>query len=370
MIDAGKVSSGYDGSYADNPAARRTYHQNARLLAGISGSNRNRGRFRMKKMRHAPTGLGGWLWPITWLAATLPVLLTAVIVATVAGDLIAILRYGTFPYHFGEPWAQLELGVYLLLTSAAWWWAIRWFARDPRMPRQGPIALLAGAALVETIAWIDRGHTEYHALASLLLALAVAGFIGARFSARVSNTFVAQPLPPSARGWRGTIFDGPLDWSHRRWLLPGTLACAALRLWYEIPIYAEAAFETIPPPHPAGDTHNGGGNAAALIAMAHPGRYIEASRVALVLLSAAVLMIAGALVGLVRGARWTPWITLAATLLAMSAPLYMSIRDWCCPFLDGPPFEHMWRPWCAIALMLTLGGALKRWPDNALQTER
>ena len=85
---------------------------------------------------------------------------------------------------------------------------------------------------------------------------------------------------------------------------------------------------------------------------------------ALALSSVAAVLFAGALVGLVRGARWTPWITIAAILLAMAAPLYMSIRDWRCPFLDGPGFERMWREWCVILLTTTLGGTFRRWPGT------
>jgi len=322
----------------------------------------------MKEIRHAPIGLGGWLWPVTWSAAVLPVLLAAVIFAALAGDLAVILRYGEVPYPLGEPWVQREIGVRLLLTVAAWWWAIRWFARDPRMPRQGPVVLLACAGLVETVAWLDRDRAEYHVLAAILLGLAIAGFIGARWSTRVRNTFVAHPLPPPASGWRGTILSGPRDWSHRRWLLPGALVCAVLKLWLELPTYAEAAFEMIPPPPPAYNSHNGSGNASALIAMGHPGRYIEASRIALALSSGAALLLACGLIGLARAARWTPWITLTAILLAMSAPLHMSVRDWCCPFLDGPPFERMWYAWCVLLLITTLGGALRRWPGTHLRT--
>lgn len=99
------------------------------------------------------------------------------------------------------------------------------------------------------------------------------------------------------------------------------LAYAALELWFELPTFAEAAFETIPPPPPAFNMQSGNGNAAARVAMRHPGRYIEASRMALALSSGAVLLPAGAVIGLARGARWTPWIRLIAILLAMSAPL-------------------------------------------------
>lgn len=320
----------------------------------------------MKEMRHTPIGLGGWLWPVTWSAAVLPVLFAAVILAALAGDLAVILRYGEVPYPFGEPWVQREIGVRLLLTAAAWWWAIRWFAHDPRMLRQAPVVLLACAGVVEVVAWLDRHHSDHHVLASVLLGLAIAGFIGARWSTRVRNTFVTHPLPPPASGWRGTLFSGPHDWSHRRWLLPGALAYALLKLWYELPTFAEAAFETIPP-LPAYVAQSESGSAAALIAMGHPGRYIEASRVALALSSGAVLMLACALIGLIRGARWTPWITLTAILLAMSAPLYMSVRDWCCPFLDGPQFERMWHEWCLVALIVTFGGAFRRWPGTHLR---
>lgn len=322
----------------------------------------------MKEMRCAPAGLGGWLWPVTWAAAVLPLLFTASSVTALAGDLVVILRHGEIPYPISEPWAQRQVGVILLLTAAAWWWAIRWFGRDPRMPRQGPIALLTCAGLVEAIAWIDRDHSHYHVLASILLGLSIASFIGSRWSARVRNTFVPHPLHPPAPGWRGTVFSGPRDWSHRRWLLPGVLGFAVLRLWFELPTFVDDAFGAIPPPLPSVNIHSGGGNAAALIALSHPGRYIEASRVALAICSVAALLLAGALAGLVRGARCTPWITLTAILLAMSAPLYMSVRDWCCPFLDGPPFERMWQEWCVAVLILTLGGAFRHWPGTDLRT--
>lgn len=324
----------------------------------------------MNENRLAPAGLGGWLWPVTWSVAALPLLLTASITTALISGLMIILRYGEVPYAIREPWAQREIGVMLLLTTSAWWFAIRWFAHDPRMPRQGPMVLLTCAGVVETIAWIDRDYAEYHVLASILLGVTIASLIGARWSARVHNTFVHHPLPTPAPGWRGTVISGPRDWSHRRWLLPGALAYALIRLWFELPTFAEAAFETIPPPLPGGNAYRGNGNAAALVALGHPGRYIEASRVALVLSSVAVLMLAGALIGMVRGARWTLWITLSTLLVAMTAPLWMSIRDWCCPFLDGPEFGRMWQGWCVVLLITTLCRSLRRWPEAHLRMEQ
>jgi hypothetical protein len=314
--------------------------------------------------RAGPVGLGGWLWPVTGLAATLPLFLTAAMVAALAGDLVAILRYGEIPDLLGESWVQREIGVMALLTTIAWWWAIRWFARDPSMLRRGPIALLACAAVVATIAGFERDSSEYLVIASILFCLATASFLGARWSTRVRNTFVAHPLPAPAHGWRGVLFGGPRDWSHRRWLLPGVLIYAAVRLFFELSIFSGAAFEAIPPAPPTTDPRIANGTAAALIAMGHPGRYIEASRLALALSSISYLLLVGALIGLVRGARWTPWLTLGALMLAMAAPVRMSFRDWCCPFLDGPEFERMWREWCVVILIAVLGGAFRPWPGT------
>lgn len=306
-------------------------------------------------------GLGGWLWPVTWLAAISPLFLTASIVTALSGDLVIILRHGEIPDLLGESWVQREIGTSVLLTAIAWWWAIRWFARDPRMPCHGPIALLACATVVATIAGFEHDRYIYLATASILFCLATASFVGARRSTRVRNTFVAHPLPAPANGWRGALFGGPRDWSHRRWLLPGVLIYAAMRLFFELNTFSGAAFETIPPLPAAGSAEISKGNAAALIAITHPGRYIEASRWALALSSISVLLFAGALIGLARGARWTPWLTLTALLFAMAGPLWMSHTDWCCPFLHGPEFERMWREWCVLTLIATLGGAFRRW---------
>jgi hypothetical protein len=314
--------------------------------------------------RAGPAGLGGWLWPVTGLAAMLPLFLTAAMVAALAGDLVAILRYGEITALLRESWVQREIGVMALLTATAWWWAIRWFDRDPRMLRHGSIVLLAGAAVIATIAGFDRHRSLYLVIASILFCAAAVAFIAARRSARVRNTFVAHPLPAPAHGWRGAIFGGPRDWSHRRWLLPGVLIYAAIRLFFELSIFSGAAFEAIPPPPPTTDPRIANGTAAALIAMGHPGRYIEASRLALALSSISYLLLVGALIGLMRGARWTPWLTLGALLLAMAAPVRMSFRDWCCPFLDGPEFERMWREWCVVILIAALGGAFRRWPGT------
>lgn len=320
--------------------------------------------------RTGPAGLGGWLWPVTWLAATLPLFMTAAIIAALIDPLFVLLRYGTILYPFGEAWLQWEIGVGVLLTATAWWWAIRWFDRDPRMLRRAPIALLACTAAVAAIGWVDRDHSVYPVIATVLLGLTAASFLGVRCSKRIRNTFVSHPLPVPDPGWHGALFGGPSDWSHRRWLLPGMLAYAAVRLFFELGTFAGAAFETIPPAPVTGSAQIAEGTAAALIAMTHPGRYIEASRVALALSSISAMLLTGALIGLMRGARWTPWLTLGALLCAMAAPLWMSVRDWCCPFVDGPEFERMWHEWCVVILIAALGGALRRWPGTDQQAAR
>jgi hypothetical protein len=202
-------------------------------------------------------------------------------------------------------------------------------------------------------------------MTSMLFSAATAWFFAARVSRRVRNTFGAHP--PS--DWPGTVFDGPREWSRRRWLLPGALAFAVLQLWFELPIFAQDAFETIPPPPPVVDTASGVGTAAGLIALSHPGRYIEASRVALALSAAGAVSIAGALIGLARGSRWTAPLALVGFLFAMAAPLRMSVRDWCCPFLDGPEFERMWREWCVVLAIWIFGGAWRRRPERTPRAE-
>lgn len=315
-----------------------------------------------------PAGLGGWLWPVTWATAVLPVLSITSLVATLSSDLFVIFRYGEIPYPLSEPWGLRSIGLELLLTLALWWWAIGWFSRDPHVIRQSPILLLACAGLIVVIAWIERDHDDYPLLAAILAGLAIAIMLCNRWSQRMRNTFARGLTPMYSTALHNMVFGGPGDWSRGRWILPGALLYAAFGLWSEWGIFAEAASQAIPPPPPEPMPREPANAAAALAALGHPGRYIEASRVAMMLSLVSALLLVGAFTALVRGARWTPWISIGALAFAMAAPLWMTVRDWCCPFLDGPDFSRMWRMWCVALILLIIATAFRRWPAMAMRT--
>ena len=314
----------------------------------------------------SPAGLGGWLWPVTWATAVLPVASIASLIAILSGDLLVIFRYGEIPYPLSEPWALRSSGLEVLLTLATWWWAKGWFARDPRVITKSPILLLAFACLLMVIVWVEHDHADYALPAGVLTGLAIAIMLCNRWSQRVRNTFTRPLMPAHATFPQGRVFGGPGDWSRGRWILPGALLYTAFGLFSEWGVFAEAAFQTIPPPRP--ESMEPGNAAAVLAALGHPGRYIEASRVGLMLSLCAALLLAGAITGLARGARWTPWISIGTLALAMAAPLWMTVRDWCCPFLDGPDFGRMWRGWCVVLILLIIATAFRRWPAKVMRT--
>lgn len=314
--------------------------------------------------RPQPAGLGGWLWPISWASAVLPVASLASLVATLSGDLFVIFRYGEIPYPLSEPWALRSIGLALLLVLISWWWAIGWFARDPHVIRKSPLLLFGCASLLIAIGWIERDLADYALASGILTGLAATIMISSRWSKRVRNTFTSDFMLKHATTFEGTIMGGPVDWSRGRWILPGALLYAGVALCFEWRVFAEAASQAIPPPLPEPVRREPGNTAEALATLGHPGRYIEASRVALMLSLGAALLIAGAFTAFARGARWTSWILISALAFAMAAPLRMSARDWCCPFLDGPDFELMWRMWCVVLILViaTTGfHGLPRW---------
>lgn len=302
--------------------------------------------------RPQPAGLGGWLWPVTWVVAALPLLLASDLISRLSEALVFIVRHGQVPYPLSEAWGLRDMAVLLSMTTIAWWWTILWFARDPRIVRQAHYLLLVGSGSVFLVAWFERHPTDYTVLAAILCCLAIAALLCARWSKLVRNTFVVGAMPTEAIAWKNVVFGGPRDWSRGYWLIPGTLLSAALWLLFALPFFADAALQAIPPPPPPMPFLSG--NAAALerlFAYDHPGRYIEASRVALVLSLVAGLLVACAFAGLARGARWTAGITVAALAFGMAAPLWMDLRDWCCPFHHDPPLATMWRPWCGLLIL-------------------
>jgi hypothetical protein len=180
-----------------------------------------------------PAGLGGWLWPVTWATAVLPVFLTASVMASVPSFIGYLEQAKAGPYLEDTAWAWRAIGLNLLQTLVAWWWAIRWFARDPRLPRQGPVVLLASGILITAIAWIDE-HNDFHSkLAAALMGFAIASVICVHFSKRIRNTFVTSAIPSHANEFDTAVFNGPIDWSRGYWLLPGALAYAVFGLFSE-----------------------------------------------------------------------------------------------------------------------------------------
>ncbi len=322
----------------------------------------------MNEATHAPAGLGGWLWPITWVVAVLPVFFTATFVA----NLPIIVEYTLFQdsaaYPFDQPWAHREIGLHLLLTLVSWWWARQWFARAPQLPRQAPTLLLALTLLTGWFGWIDRHQDVYPQLAAVLLGIAIGSKLAARWSIRVRNTFTAGPHPTYASRWDASVPGGPVDWSRGRWLLPGALLYAVLGLCSEWPIFAAVASHTIPPPHPSDPANNGCGFGLAVVGSGYSMHQIQAHREALAISLVAGLLTIGALVGLYRGARWTGWIMIAALAMAMVAPFRITLGDWCSPYVDGPDFRGMWWEWCAALFLVIAGTAFRRWPADPTRT--
>ncbi len=299
-----------------------------------------------------PAGLGGWLWPVTWATAVLPVISLASLVAILSDDIFFILRYGEIPYPLSEPWALRSIGLEFLLVLISWWWAIGWFARDPHVIGKSPVLLFSCAGLLIVIGWIERDLADYALASGTLTVFATVILISSRWLKRVRNTFHLGLMPRHATAFQGMVFGGPGDWSRGQWVLPGALLYAGFALFFECGIFAEAAFQAKPPPLPEPVLKDPRNTLAALAALGHPGRYIEESRIALMLSLVAASLVIGAFTGLARGARWTPWVSISALAFAMSAPLWMRVRDWCCPFLDGPDFDLKWRMWCVVLILV------------------
>jgi hypothetical protein len=316
----------------------------------------------------APAGLGGWLWPVTWATALLPMFLTASIVASVPSFIGYLEQAKAGPYLEDTAWAWRAMGLNLLLTLVAWWWAIRWFARDPRLPRQGPVVLLASGLLVAAIAWIDE-HDDFHPkLAAALMGFAIASFICVHWSKRIRNTFVTGGIPSHATEFDTAVFNGPIDWSRGYWLLPGALAYAVFGLFSEWLVFADVASQTIPPPHPADPANDGCGYGMAVVGSGYSLRQIEAYREALTISHAAGLLILAAVIGFVRGARWTAWAAIPALALAMAAPLRITQRDWCSPLLDHTDFRGMWHEWGIVLILVIVATAYRRWSISKTRT--
>ena len=312
-----------------------------------------------------PHGLGGWLWPVTWATAVLPVLLASELLSTLLRAAPVVVRHGELPYPLSEAWGRHDLVILLLMTALAWWWATGWFARDARMLRRAPWLLLTCACGIFLLGWIEDDPAEKAVLVAILVCIATIIPLFARWSKRVRNTFITGPLPAETIAWKRLLLVGPNDWSRGDWLLPGALLSAALLLSVQAPFFTEAALQTIPPlaPPPEPVPHDSGNAAAALALMdylQHPGRCIEASRIASALSLFASLLLICAAIGLARGARSTVRLTLVALALGMAAPLWMDTGDRCCPFHYEPPQATMWQLWLGLFIFVTVNAFKRR----------
>lgn len=315
-----------------------------------------------------PAGLGGWLWPVTWASAVLPVFLTASVAASLPYFIEYLRQSEASTYPMDHAWVYRAYGLNLLLVLVSWWWATRWFARDPRLPRQGPFVLLLLGFLCAALAAIDHHPWDGPILAASVLGFAIAGFLCVRFSKRIRNTFVTSGIPPHANEFDTAVFNGPIDWSRGYWLLPGALAYAAFGLFSEWLVFADVASQTIPPPHPADSANDGCGHGMAVVGSGYSSRQIEAYREALTISHAAGLLILAGVTGFVRGARWTAWVTIPALALAMAAPLRITLHDWCSPMLDHTDFPGMWHEWCVVLILVIVAMAYRRWSISKTRT--
>ena len=77
-----------------------------------------------------PVGLGGWLWPVTWLSAVMPVAWWTYCISLVAR---VSPNDPEWLWLMLAPWrVAAAVGVHLLGAALATWWSVRWFARGPR----------------------------------------------------------------------------------------------------------------------------------------------------------------------------------------------------------------------------------------------
>lgn len=307
----------------------------------------------MHQDAHLPTGLGGWLWPVTWLSAVMPVLFSTLVVH-MAVEHMPRVRDMAWPYsaafHAYELPAIVFSGVGLCFST---WWAMQWFARAPRLVTWGPPALTAWVALVTALLWPERDEPPVIVTLVAAWCAATLAWWAARRSARVRDAFTALPRPVAASGVRGVLLGGPEHWGALRWLLPGVVVYTAVNLWLDLQVSVDAALEPLPEGPPPTN---------AFAAIGDPSRYILASRQAVGLQVSAVLALLGALVALARGSRSFPLWAVVAVLLALGAPLRMSLRDWCCPFLDGPEFERAARAWLTVLALAVIGALAWRRP--------
>ena len=318
--------------------------------------------------RPQPAGLGGWLWPVTWVSAVLPVLLTASVAASLPHFIEYLRQSEASTYPMDHAWVYRAYGFNVLQVLASWWWALRWFARDPHLPQRGPLVLLMLGVLCAILVATDRHPADYRVLAASLLGFAITAFICVRVSKRIRNTFVAGALPVGANEFDTAVFNGPLDWSRGYWLLPGALAYAVFGLFPEWLVLADVAWQALPPPHPADPANDGCGHGMAVVGNGYSLRQIEAYRVALTISLAAGLLLASAVAGFARGARWTPWAAIAALALAMIAPMGITFGKWCSPYVDGPDFREMWQEWGVVLMLLIIATGYRRWSTSTKRT--
>jgi hypothetical protein len=285
--------------------------------------------------RPKPAGLGGWLWPVTWATAVLPVFLTASVAPSVPSFIGYLEQAKAGPYPVDTTWAYRAMGLNVLLTLVAWWWALRWFACDPRLPRQGPIVLMMLGLLCAARAVIDRDPYGDPTLAAGLLAFAIAALLCARWSKRIRNTFAP---------------DLPSEWM----------------------VFSQIASHAMPAPYPAGPPHDGClpdlGFGLKTMGHAYSASQIEAHREALRISHAAVLLVFASLVGLARGARWTPWLAIVALALAMAAPLRIDLGEWCIYYLDHTDFRGMWQEWGIVLILVVIATGFRCWSISTKRT--
>ena len=311
--------------------------------------------------RPQPAGIGGWLWPVTWATAVLPVFLTASVAASVPGFIEYLRQNEASTYPMDHAWVYRAYGFNVLLVLVSWWWATRWFARDPNLPRRGPLVLLMLGILCATLVAIDHHPADYRILAASILGFAITAFICVRLSKRIRNTFVENTIPLRANCFDTIVLNGPIDWSRGYWLLPGALAYAVFGIFSEWMVFADVASQTIPPPHTAGTANDGCGYGTAVLGTGYSMREIGAYREALSISHAAGLFLLGAVLGFVRSARWTAWVAVVALALAMAAPFRITLREWCSPFVDGPDFREMWHEWGIVLILVIIATGFRHW---------
>jgi hypothetical protein len=160
------------------------------------------------------------------------------------------------------------------------------------------------------------------------------------------------------------IFGGPRDWSRGRWLLSGALLYTIVSLPSEWMVFSQIASQAMPAPYPAGPPHDGClpdlGFGLKAMGQTYSADQIEAHREALRISQAAGLSILASLVGLARGARWTPWLAIVALAFAMAAPLRIDLGEWCIYYLDHTDFRGMWQEWGVVLILVVIAIGYRR----------